>query len=974
MNTSPATQPQSETDKLHFLDYWQVITKRKEVIIATAVILILGVTGYSFMVQPKYTATSQIHVERSPSLRPFLPASTEAFMTNTLDETEFNTYQREIASGGVLQKVIEGRVTRAVYRCDLCGAEYSQDDVVNYQISRCVRPGCNGRVGRREEPKYPDWVDLRRKWAKDDKKNEPYSREVAIQVLRSRVKVGAERGTRLINISYTSPDRNEVAAIANMIAEVYKQHQEEESGGRVDDALSAIVEQGERLQQGFGTKKGILQLEAERDNFKHERKLLITGEDRVVQHFDLNTFRARLLDLEVQIVGLEERLRGLDRIGREERIAALQGYEALDQLKRERQEQELLYQQRLVALGPDDQEVKQLGESLEKIDNKIDAEVTTILNTMHLELNVLQERTSELGTQIETLQACLSDLGEKSRQGQIALLQNWLAEQEAALEQRIVARGQNDPVAEQLAQSIAAIEASIGDEAAADIGDAVRAELGRLEALKSELVDEIASGSKRLKDLEQIGREERIAALQGNQALYSFKHILAEQKIILEQTRAAEIGETNPQIVRLKKAIEDLEVSIDKEVQGILNSMRIDLDTLKSRKKQLEEAIGQKEKEIFKIEVDLSTYKRLDREVERRQNIYNQLMTKQYQEFISKDIPASRIRVTQEASRPTRPSKPHKFFNILVGVFVGLTVGTGLAYFIEYLDTSVKTIDDLERNLNMPILGVIPQRVKLLTEVTHKSPAYEAYRMLWTNIEFARQDSKLRTVLVTSGGVGEGKTTSLVNLAIVIAREGNRVLVIDSDFRRPRVHKLLGLSNQEGLTDVLMRGLDPERLAVKTEVPNLWVLPSGKLPPSSMGLLNSRNMRECIESLYDKYDLILFDSPPVIGVSDASVLAGLVDRIVLVVEYRKYPRSVATRAKKILENVGGQILGGVINNLNIVKEDYYYYSQVYHYFQASGEEQAAEQAADEAAATTPETTETTAEGEAPLDDDPEETV
>jgi succinoglycan biosynthesis transport protein ExoP len=136
---------------------------------------------------------------------------------------------------------------------------------------------------------------------------------------------------------------------------------------------------------------------------------------------------------------------------------------------------------------------------------------------------------------------------------------------------------------------------------------------------------------------------------------------------------------------------------------------------------------------------------------------------------------------------------------------------------------------------------------------------------------------------------------------------------------------------------VLLRNVDPDRVAVETAIPDLWVLPSGKLPPNAMGLLNSRNMRECIDYLHDKYDIILFDSPPVIGVSDASVLAGLVDRIVLVVEYRKYPKSVATRAKKILENVGGKILGGVINNLNIIKEDYYYYSQVYHYFQASGD-------------------------------------
>jgi len=269
---------------------------------------------------------------------------------------------------------------------------------------------------------------------------------------------------------------------------------------------------------------------------------------------------------------------------------------------------------------------------------------------------------------------------------------------------------------------------------------------------------------------------------------------------------------------------------------------------------------------------------------------------------------------------------------------------------------------------------VIPQRVKLLTEVTHKSPAYEAYRMLWTNIEFARQDSKLRTVLITSGGVGEGKTTSLVNLGIVAAREGNRVLIIDSDFRRPRVHKLLGISNHEGLTDVLLRNIDPDRLAVPTQVPGLFVLPSGKLPPNAMGLLNSRNMRECIEYLHDKYDIVLFDSPPVIGVSDASVLAGLVDRIVLVVEYRKYPKTVATRAKKILENVGGKILGGVINNLNIVKEDYYYYSQVYHYFQASGEKADEENAAADGETPAEDQTETASEDEGGTPDDQDRTT
>ncbi len=756
MNSSPAAQSQTETDKLHFLDYWQVITKRKEVIIATAVILIFAVTVYSFVVRSQYTAFSQVRIDTmAATMHPFLAPGSEQYFPRVLDEAEFNTHQREIVSAPVLRKVIEGKVTRTGWRCEQCGKEYTAAEILDAKLVQCTREGCGGHVGRYTEPKYPEWVDLRRKWAKDDNAPETYSIQVAVEMLERRVRVRPERGTRLINVSYTSPDKTEVARIANMMAEVYKQHQEKESKSQMNEALSVLLEEIDLLLRGSGTTKGLRQLEDELDKFKHDNRLVINP-GGVIEQMDLNRFRANRLDLEVQITGRQERLRLL----------------------------------------------------------------------------------------------------------------------------------------------------------------------------------------------EELDRDQKIASLEGDQSLYDFRRMLAEQNIVLNQA-LIERGQDHPEVKRIKQSIEDLEKRIDTQVEGILTSMRVQLEALQSQKRELDTKIEQIENEIFKKEELLSEYRRKAQEVDRLNTIYTQITQKKTMEFIKQSIPSSRIVITQAASPPMTPSRPNRFINILIGVVVGLTVGTGLAYFIEYLDTSVKTIEDLERNLNMPILGVIPQRVKLLTEVTHKSPAYEAYRMLWTNIEFARQDSKLRTLLVTSGGVGEGKTTSLVNLAIVAAREGNRVLVVDSDFRRPRVHKLLGISNREGLTDVLLRNVDPDRVAVETKVPNLWVLSSGKLPPNAMGLLNSRNMRECIEYLHDKYDIILFDSPPVIGVSDASVLAGLVDRIVLIVEYRKYPKSVATRAKKILENVGGRILGGVINNLNIVKEDYYYYSQVYHYFQSADEEAAEDDEAPE---------------------------
>ncbi|MBN1917045.1 MAG: polysaccharide biosynthesis tyrosine autokinase [Verrucomicrobia bacterium] len=756
MNSSPVHPPQAEQDKLHFLDYWQVIAKRKEVIIATAVILIFAVTVYSFVVRSEYTATAQIRIDTpAANTNPFGGPMAELY-TRPLDEAEYNTHQIQITSDPVLRRVIEGRLSEGQWICDTCGREYSEEEVERLGELSCISHGCDGRIRRESGEKYPTWVPLNETWARFDNEPEKYDTGYAIYLLRKRVRVRPERGTRLINISYTSPDQNEVATVANMVAQVYQQEQEDQSKRKVRRALSALLEEIEDLRRGGAgpNAKGLDQLEKERDQFKKDNALIFTNQG-VLEHMDLNQWRAERLRLEVQI----------------------------------------------------------------------------------------------------------------------------------------------------------------------------------------------ASRTERLKQLEGLQKEELIDALQGDQSLYDYKRMKAQQEISLKQA-LVDYGVSHDAVTRLTESIADLQSKIEKQADGVLNALRIDLAGFLIEKAKLDERIAKLELDIYTKEEAMTKYRRLSDEVERLRAIYDQITAKKVTETIKQAIPESQVVITQNASPPMTPSKPNRMVNIIIGVVVGLTVGTGLAYFIEYLDTSVKTIDDLERSLAMPILGVIPQRVKLLTEVTHKSPAYEAYRMLWTNIDFARQESKLRTLLVTSGGVGEGKTTSLANLAIVAAREGNKVLVIDSDFRRPRVHKLFGISNHEGLTDVLLRSVDPDRVCIETKVPNLWVMPSGKLPPSAMGLLNSRNMRECIEYLHDRYDIILFDSPPVIGVSDASVLAGLVDRIVLVVEYRKYPKTVATRAKRILENVGGKILGGVINNLNIIKEDYYYYSQVYHYFQASGEDAEDQEATD----------------------------
>jgi capsular exopolysaccharide synthesis family protein len=296
------------------------------------------------------------------------------------------------------------------------------------------------------------------------------------------------------------------------------------------------------------------------------------------------------------------------------------------------------------------------------------------------------------------------------------------------------------------------------------------------------------------------------------------------------------------------------------------------------------------------------------------------------------------VQVIEPAEKNEKPARPNKKLNIGLGIGIGLLIGIGLAFFIEYLDTSVKTIDDVERALQAPVLGVIPQNVGLLVEEGPESPHAEAYRVLRTNVLFSRKDPKLNTLTVVSGGAGEGKSTTIFNLATVFAQNGQRVLVVDSDLRRPSLHKYLRVSNSLGLTNFLLKQNTLEEVIQTTPVPNLDFLPSGRLPSSSMGILSSMQMKELIRDVKRRYDFVFFDSPPIMGVSDASVLASEVDMVLQVIQYRRYPQPMTIRAKQMIEKVGGNLLGIVLNNINVSQdENYYYYSGYYYDYYTKGE-------------------------------------
>jgi polysaccharide biosynthesis transport protein len=285
---------------------------------------------------------------------------------------------------------------------------------------------------------------------------------------------------------------------------------------------------------------------------------------------------------------------------------------------------------------------------------------------------------------------------------------------------------------------------------------------------------------------------------------------------------------------------------------------------------------------------------------------------------------------------PARPDKnpvsPKSMLIIPLGIVVGLLVGLGLAFFIEYLDTSVKTIDDVERSLQAPVLGIISQNVGLILDEGAESPHAEAYRVLRTNLLFSRKNDGWNTISVMSSGAGEGKSTTLFNLATVFAQNGQRILVVDSDLRRPTLHKVLHVSNTVGLTDFLLKQRPLEEVIQKTKVPTLDFMASGKLPSSSMSILGSAQMKETIQELKRRYEFIFFDSPPLLGVSDASILASEMDMVLQVIQYRRYPQPMTLRGKQMILKVGGNLMGIVLNNINMTQdENYYYYSGYYEY-------------------------------------------
>lgn len=298
---------------------------------------------------------------------------------------------------------------------------------------------------------------------------------------------------------------------------------------------------------------------------------------------------------------------------------------------------------------------------------------------------------------------------------------------------------------------------------------------------------------------------------------------------------------------------------------------------------------------------------------------------------------AETIRLIEPAALPLHPSKPNVPLNTAAGLLIGLVGSLGLAALLQYADDTVKAREDTGRALGVPVLGVItqfrasPDRAKdLVTIEAPRSAVSENYRTVRTNVQFSSLDVAVNSIVVTSPQSREGKSTVAANLAVTMAQAGKRVLLVDADLRRPTLHRLFGLSNRHGLTDLLLNERrQVEDLALDTHVPGLRVLPSGPQPPNPSEVLGSRRMRQVLEEMRRSADVVVLDSPPLLAVADGLVLAATVDATILVVRSGSTRRALALRAREQLDRIEARLLGVVVNAAPRHAESDGYYAPYY---------------------------------------------
>jgi succinoglycan biosynthesis transport protein ExoP len=410
---------------------------------------------------------------------------------------------------------------------------------------------------------------------------------------------------------------------------------------------------------------------------------------------------------------------------------------------------------------------------------------------------------------------------------------------------------------------------------------------------------------------------------------------------------STQFGPSYPKVAQLNGQLKEIDSQILIETRKVAGKIRGQYMAALQRESMLHDALEKQKQEANKLNESAIQYSILKRDLESYRTLYEGLMEKMKEAGVSAGLKSNNFRIVDVARAPTYPIEPNIPRNLAFAFMLGLTSGVGLAFLLEGLDNTVRTTEQAQMISGFAPLGMIPmgsrstrdgantkrlviatskEAVELVTQVRPQSQMAESYRALRTSLLLSNLGAPPKVIMVTSALPQEGKTTTSINCAVVLAQKGVRVLLIDADLRRPSIHKTLGMGPRSGLSNVLTGSATLQQAITRSPIlPNLSVLPAGTPPPNPAELLASTNMRDVLLELREQYDHIVVDTPPTLSVTDAVVLSPRADAIVLVIRSGQTTKQALRRSRDILMQVNAKVSGVLLNAVDLSSPDYYYY-------------------------------------------------
>jgi capsular exopolysaccharide synthesis family protein len=386
----------------------------------------------------------------------------------------------------------------------------------------------------------------------------------------------------------------------------------------------------------------------------------------------------------------------------------------------------------------------------------------------------------------------------------------------------------------------------------------------------------------------------------------------------------------HPKLLECSRKLAVMREDLLKSLGNVVLAAETELAEGVAQEKNLVKLLETAKAEAFVVNKKAIEFDRLKRESDNNQRLYELVLKRLKDIELSGLLRTSNVRVLDAARPAFAPVRPNVQRNLMVGLVMGLLAGLGMALLMEVLENSVATQADVEERLGLAFLGIVPRiegskpakERDLYVHRAPKSSVAECCRAIRTNLLFMSPDKPFKTLVITSSGPQEGKSTTSINLGVAMAQSGNRVLLLDTDMRRPRLHRAFGVPNELGISSLVVGEGSLDTAVKSTEVPNLFVLPCGPLPPNPAELLHTRAFAEILKAASERFDRILLDSPPLNAVADAAVLATQCDGVVLVLKAGRTNRESARRALRSLADVQARMYGAVLNDVDLRAQRY----------------------------------------------------